>query len=160
SIDSVQETVAEGVQRVVTESALAGGGITPPTHPAGGAQPLQTLLHAPLGGERIRERRTQLQKLPDGQRAPVEGLEDVAVPRGDKAEGGACHARWWSLHSRPSFHQISMAPEKKTFINVDELMPQLSLEDVARHYGVLLPELHRIGSETRARCFLTCGKTR
>src|SRR5205085_10375608 len=52
-----------------------------------------------------------------------------------------------------------MPPEKKTFINVDELMPQLSLDDVARHYGVQLPELHQIASETRARCFLNCGKT-
>ena len=52
-----------------------------------------------------------------------------------------------------------MAPEKKGFINVDELMPQLTLEDVARHYGVELPELHRVGSETRTRCFLQCGRT-
>lgn len=52
-----------------------------------------------------------------------------------------------------------MAPEKKSFIDVDELMPQLSLEDVARHYGVALPELHRVASETRTRCFLNCGKT-
>lgn len=53
-----------------------------------------------------------------------------------------------------------MAPDKKsTFVNVDELMPKISLEDVARHYGVLLPELHRVGSETRTRCFLSCGRT-
>ncbi len=51
-----------------------------------------------------------------------------------------------------------MAPEKKTFINVDELMPQLSVENVASFYGVPLPELHKVGSETRVRCFLNCGK--
>lgn len=53
-----------------------------------------------------------------------------------------------------------MAPEKKSFINVDELTPQVSLEDVARFYGVLLPEIHRVGSETRTRCFLACRKTK
>ncbi len=52
-----------------------------------------------------------------------------------------------------------MPPEKKTFINVDELMPQLSLQDVARFYGLSLPELHQVGSEIRTRCFLNCDKT-
>lgn len=52
-----------------------------------------------------------------------------------------------------------MTPEKKTFINVDELMPQITLEDAARYYGVVLPDLHQVGSEIRARCFLQCGKT-
>jgi 5S rRNA maturation endonuclease (ribonuclease M5) len=52
-----------------------------------------------------------------------------------------------------------MATEKKSsFINVEELMPQVSLEQAAGFYGVALPELKRIGAETRARCFLNCGK--
>ena len=52
-----------------------------------------------------------------------------------------------------------MATEKKSFINVDELMPQVSLEQVVSYYGAQLPELHRLGSETRAKCFLNCGRT-
>lgn len=48
--------------------------------------------------------------------------------------------------------------EKKGFINVDELMPQVSLEQAANFYGVALPDLKKIGSETRTACFLTCGK--
>ncbi len=52
-----------------------------------------------------------------------------------------------------------MAPERKSFINVDELMPKLSLEDVARHYNTQLPELYKVGNETRTRCFLVCGKS-
>lgn len=52
-----------------------------------------------------------------------------------------------------------MAREKKSFVNVDELMPKLAVEDVARFYGVVLPELHRVGSETRTRCFLNCGRS-
>src|SRR5947209_8409819 len=52
-----------------------------------------------------------------------------------------------------------MSPEKKSFINVDELMPGISLEQATRFYNVELPELHHIGSETRARCFLLCGRT-
>ena len=52
-----------------------------------------------------------------------------------------------------------MSAEKKSFVNVDELMPKVRLEDAARFYGVELPTLHRIGTETRARCFLNCGRT-
>lgn len=52
-----------------------------------------------------------------------------------------------------------MPPGKNAFINVDELMPQVSLEQAASFYGVALPELKRIGSETRTRCFLNCGRT-
>ena len=52
-----------------------------------------------------------------------------------------------------------MPPEKKSFVNVDELMPQVSLEQAATFYGLQLPELKRIGVETRTACFLLCGKT-
>jgi 5S rRNA maturation endonuclease (ribonuclease M5) len=54
-----------------------------------------------------------------------------------------------------------MSSEKKgTFVNVDELMPKVSIEDAARYYGVPLPELKKLGSETRSRCFLECGRTK
>lgn len=53
-----------------------------------------------------------------------------------------------------------MPPEKAPFVNVDELMPRISVEQAARFYGVPLPELHRIGQETRTRCFLNCGRLR
>lgn len=43
------------------------------------------------------------------------------------------------------------------FVNVDELMPRISLEQVAQFYGVQLPEMHRVGEEVRMRCFLNCG---
>jgi 5S rRNA maturation endonuclease (ribonuclease M5) len=53
-----------------------------------------------------------------------------------------------------------MTPEKKSsFIKVDELMPKVSLEQVAAYYGVQLPDLHRTANETRTRCFLICGRT-
>ncbi len=47
---------------------------------------------------------------------------------------------------------------EKHFIPVDELLPQISVEQAARFYGVELPELRRIGKETRTACFLNCGK--
>src|SRR5438309_626139 len=50
-------------------------------------------------------------------------------------------------------------PEKKSFVPVDELMPKVSLPQVAGFYGVELPELKQIGSEIRSRCFLNCGRT-
>jgi hypothetical protein len=52
-----------------------------------------------------------------------------------------------------------MAAERKSFVNVDELMPQISIEQAANYYGIPLPELHRVGSETRTRCFLNCGRS-
>src|SRR5258707_9085435 len=52
-----------------------------------------------------------------------------------------------------------MSAEKKSFIKVDDLMPQVTLPQAAAFYGVSLPELHQVGSETRARCFLNCGRT-
>ncbi len=52
-----------------------------------------------------------------------------------------------------------MSTEKKaSFIKVDDLLPQVSLEQSASFYGVALPELHKVGSETRTRCFLQCGR--
>ncbi len=51
-----------------------------------------------------------------------------------------------------------MPAEKSRFINVDDLMPRVTIEQVAAYYGITLPELHRTGAETRARCFLACGR--
>jgi hypothetical protein len=45
------------------------------------------------------------------------------------------------------------------YINVDELMPQITVEQVAAFYGVSLPVLNRVGAETRVACFLNCGRT-
>ena len=43
-----------------------------------------------------------------------------------------------------------MSPERKfSFVKVDELMPQITLEQAAAFYGVQLPDLHRTGQETR-----------
>lgn len=51
-----------------------------------------------------------------------------------------------------------MPTEKAPYINVDDLMTQVSLDQVASFYGLTLPELKRIGHETRTACFLNCGK--
>lgn len=50
-----------------------------------------------------------------------------------------------------------VSSERPRYINVDELMPQVSLEQAAAYYGVQLPELKRLGDEIRTRCFLNCG---
>ena len=52
-----------------------------------------------------------------------------------------------------------MAGEKPGFVNVDELMRQVTFEQAAAYYGVSLPEIHRIGNEIRMRCFLNCGRS-
>lgn len=50
-------------------------------------------------------------------------------------------------------------PPNTGFVRVDDLLPQVSLEQVAAYYGVELPELKRTGDEIRTRCFLNCGRT-
>lgn len=154
----VPEPVAEGSEGVIAQGALAGSGIRPLTHPAGGAEGLQAFLYAAFRGEGIGKRRAELEDLADGQRTAIESLEEVAIPSRDKAERGYCHARQCSLLCQPFFPQ-PMPAEKKSFVHVDELMPQIAIEDVARYYGVELPELHRVGGETRSRCFLLCGRS-
>ena len=52
-----------------------------------------------------------------------------------------------------------MSERKSSFIKVDELLPQVSLEQAANFYGVSLPEIRRVGDEVRMRCFLACGRT-
>jgi hypothetical protein len=52
-----------------------------------------------------------------------------------------------------------MAGEKPGFVNVDELMRQVTFEQAAAYYGVSLPEIHRVGNEIRTRCFLNCGRS-
>lgn len=159
-VRSIEQAISERSEGVIRKRALAGSGVRPPTHPAGGAEFLHSLLHPPLRREGIGEGLAQFQKLPDGERRPIQSQKQVAVPRGDKAEGQFVgHSVEVEFTLPPFFHQTLVAPEKKTFINVDELMPQLTVEDVARHYGATLPELHKVGTETRARCFLQCGKS-
>lgn len=53
-----------------------------------------------------------------------------------------------------------MNGERAGFVNVDELMAQVSLEQVLTFYRVELPDLRRIGAEIRTRCFLlwNCGR--
>jgi hypothetical protein len=43
------------------------------------------------------------------------------------------------------------------YIDVDRLMEEVSVEQVAAFYSVQLPELQRRGDEIRAKCFLACG---
>ncbi len=52
-----------------------------------------------------------------------------------------------------------MSERKASFIKVDELLPEITLEQAANFYGVTLPEIRRIGDEVRLRCFLACGRT-
>jgi hypothetical protein len=47
---------------------------------------------------------------------------------------------------------------KKPFIKIEDLLPQVRLEQAAAYYGMELPELRRVGSETRTACFLLCDK--
>ncbi len=51
-------------------------------------------------------------------------------------------------------------PERKSaFINVDALLPQISVEQAADFYGLTLPEIRQVGDEIRMRCVLACGRS-
>ena len=50
-----------------------------------------------------------------------------------------------------------MNSERQGYVNVDDLMREVTLEQVAAYYGAELPELHRVGKEVRTKCFLACG---
>lgn len=52
-----------------------------------------------------------------------------------------------------------MAGKNTGYINVDELMPHVTIEQVAAYYGVALPELKAAGDEIRTKCFLNCGQS-
>jgi hypothetical protein len=52
-----------------------------------------------------------------------------------------------------------MPERKSSFVKVDELLPEVSLEQAAQFYGVPLPEMRQVGDEVRMRYFLNCGRT-
>ena len=52
-----------------------------------------------------------------------------------------------------------MGSERPGYVNIDELMPRITLEQAAAYYGVPLPELHHTRQEVRCQCFLNCGRT-
>ena len=49
-----------------------------------------------------------------------------------------------------------MTERKRSFVNIDELMAKVRLEQVTSFYSVELPELRRVGQEVRTKCFLAC----
>lgn len=52
-----------------------------------------------------------------------------------------------------------MTRKGEGYVNVDELMPQITLAQAAQFYGVVLPEMQQVGNEIRTRCFLNCGRS-
>lgn len=52
-----------------------------------------------------------------------------------------------------------MPVEKPRFIKVDDLAPQVTVEQAVAFYGLELPEMQRTTAEIRSRCFLACGRT-
>jgi hypothetical protein len=52
-----------------------------------------------------------------------------------------------------------MSERKSAFIKVDELLPQITVEQAADFYGISLLDIRQVGDEIRMRCFLACGRT-
>jgi hypothetical protein len=51
-----------------------------------------------------------------------------------------------------------MSGERSGFVKIEEVMAQVSLEQVLAFYGIQMPEIRRIGDEVRMKCFLNCGR--
>ena len=52
-----------------------------------------------------------------------------------------------------------MGGASSSFVNIDALMREVSVEQVVTYFGVPTEEIHRIGNEIRMRCVLNCGRT-
>ena len=53
-----------------------------------------------------------------------------------------------------------MNREKSGFINIEELIAQVSLEQAVSYYGITMPEIRHIGTEVRTRAFSPADVTR
>ena len=51
-----------------------------------------------------------------------------------------------------------MNAKRSGWIDRDELVRQVSIEQVAAFYGTPLPEMVNVGQECRSKCFLNCGQ--
>jgi len=150
-----------GQAKVVRRRAALGTGIGPGTNEARLAQLLQSALdHTAAGESLVLERLAEAKKLLDSQRRAIERGQDFDVTgRNLPMREIACHRRKPSLPSPPFVwlpSRFDMAGRK--FINVDELVPQIEVEQAARYYGCTMGEVKRAGDEIRTKCFLNCGK--
>lgn len=153
-IMSVEQPVTFRGERVVARHAGPRSCIAPLPDQAGGGQGVQAPLQPAFASKRGGKRLAYFLHLPDSQRAPRQGAEDIPIAGGHES----CHRRTLMVPSAPFFFHFPPMSEKKSFVNVEELMSQVSLEQAAMYYGISLPDLKRLGSETRTACFLACGK--
>jgi len=87
-IRTVQQPVADECQSVVIgRSAPTGGGVLPPTQPAGMSERRYPSVNSGFALEGLLERDTDFQQLLDGQRTPIDGREDLQIARGQQDAG-------------------------------------------------------------------------
>lgn len=156
---TIQNPVAGAGQLVVVLSrSCSRGGVPSTPYPAHRTECRQTLTNHSFAAERMNERLAQFEDLPSREYGSVKGGQYLHIAPGENAARMSCHRLPSNLPFPESFPDC-MAEQNRAFINVDELVQQATVEQVASYYGVAPLELKRIGEETRTRCFLNCGKT-
>jgi hypothetical protein len=163
TVRSVEKLIAGAGQQVIVFGLPAiKDRVAIRVHKPGLAEALHPFTDKAGGAERFLPRLAQSLELPGGHRRVVECSKHLDVARCDEPSGGnACHEIAGSLSSSTfHFSQSHLPSERKSsFIKVDELLPQISLEQAAQFYGVTLPGIRHVGDEVRMRCFLACGRT-
>ena len=147
---------------VVGRAATADGGVGPTLNPARPLEFLETVLDAARSREHLApERAAELEELSDGQgqRSSARSISSSRSVRCRECEVVAITKyNWYHASARCTSSFACMNREKSGFINVEELMAQVTLERARRLLRRPMPEMHRVGTEVRTRCFLTCGR--
>lgn len=151
-----------GQEVVVLRLARKQGRVAKRLHQSGFGQLLQAFPDRPQMPKRLRPGDTELEQLPGRQGRPVDCGQQFLIAGGQQHRRGSCHRHGCDGSVFPLLlpsNPCCMPERKSSYIDVQALLPQVSLEQAAAFYGITLPELKRIGQEIRTRCFLNCGKT-
>src|SRR5438552_6152578 len=124
----MEQAIAFGRERVVVLAGSFGRGIPVMPDQFRAPQDGKSVLQPAVAAEAVLEGNAQGTQLPHRKRAALDGGEDVEVAEG-QLEGSGCH-RDGRYSTLPSFHSQPVM-EKKAFIDVDALLPQVSLEQAA-----------------------------
>src|SRR5206468_1972736 len=122
--------------------AAVDGDVGPLLDPAALRQQAQPLAELALAMERCREGGAQRHQLPHGERAAIQGDQNLEIALGQAGGGDAWHTVAGQRTIGGVFpvpDSLAMSSEKQSFVNVDELLPQVSVEQAAAFYGVPLP---------------------
>lgn len=118
---------------------------------------------APYARKRLLKRRAELQELFGRQRTAAECREDFEVTgRDEPTLQQICHSTEGERTIPTTILSLisaCMSRERSGYVNVDELMTRIIVDDAFRFYGLNPGPLHQVQREIRMRCIFNCGKS-